>query len=157
MSSGATPITPERFAKAIKELPLANLHFKAAEIRNSIAHLMSSNEQLQPFVDGGDPECNDAIQENLVVLQRMEERILLLKGEVEGRGFKWGEEGSSLENVESNGHASIEEVRMASQASHRRLSTRLSGGRLGDEELARRVREQMDEVDNNETQKGMHL
>ena len=155
MSSGATPIAPERFAEAIKELPLANLHFKAAEIRNSIAHLMSSNQQLQPFADEGDPDCIDAVQENLVVLQRMEERILLLKGEVEGRGFRWGEEGSRPESVEANGHASVEEVRVASQASHR--ITRLSGGRLGDEELARRVREQMEEVDDNETQNGMHL
>ena len=153
MSSGATPITPERFAEAIKELPLANLHVKAAEIRNSIAHLVSSNQQLQPFVDEGDPDCIDAIQENLVVLQRMEERILLLKGEVEGRGFRWGEEGSRPENVESNGHAGVEEVRVASQASHRRSS----GGRLGDEESARRVREQTEEIDDNEIQNGMHL
>ena len=157
MSSGATPITPERFAEAIKELPLANLHFKAAEIRNSITHLVSSNQQLQPFVDEGDPDCIDAVQENLVVIQRMEERILLLKGEVEGRGFRWGEDQLRSESVESNGHASVEEVRVASQASHRRSSTRLSGGRLGDEELARRVREQMEEVDENETQDGMHL
>ena len=155
MSSGATPITPERFAEAIKELPLANLHFKAAEIRNSIAHLVSSNQQLQPFVDEGDPDCIDAIQENLVVIQRMEERILLLKGEVEGRGFRWGEERSRLESVESNGHASVEEVRVAWQASHRRSSH--SDGRLGDEELARRVREQMEEADDNETQDGIHL
>ena len=153
MSSGATLITPERFAEAIKELPLANLHVKAAEIRNSIAHLVSSNQQLQPFVNEGDPDCIDAIQENLVVLQRMEERILLLKGEVEGRGFRWGEEGSKEENVESNGHASVEEVRVASQVSHRRPS----GGRLGDDEPARRVREQMEEIDDNETQNGMLL
>ena len=155
MSSGATPITPERFAEAIKELPLANLHFKAAEIRNSIAHLVSSNQQLQPLVDEGDPDCIDAIQENLVVIQRMEERILLLKGEVEGRGFRWGEEGSRPESVESDRHASVEEVRVASQASHR--SIRLSGGGLGGEELCRRVREQMEEADDNETQNGMHL
>lgn len=157
MSSGATPITLERFAEAIKELPLANLYFKAAEIRNSIAHLVSSNQQLQPFVDEGDPDCIGAIQENLVVIQRMEKRILLLKAEVEGRGFRWGEEQSKPESIESNGNARVEEVRVASQAIHRRSSTRLSGRRLADEELARRARGQMEEVGDNETQDGMHL
>lgn len=156
MSSGATPITPERFAEAIKELPLANLQFKAAEICNSIAHLVSSNQQLQPFVDEGDSDCIDAIQENLVVIQRMEERILLLKGEVEGRGSRWGDERTKPERVGSNGLCSTQEVRVASQATHGR-SSRLSSGQLGDEELARSVREQMEEGDDNETQNGMHL
>ena len=157
MSSDATPITPERFAKAIKELPLANLHFKAVEIRNSMAHLVSSNQQLQPFADEGSPDCVDAVQENLVVIQRMKERILLLKGEVEGRGFKWAEEGPRPGNIDSTGHASVEEVRMASRVTHRRPSTRPSGGRIEDEELARRLREQMEEADDSEAQDGVHL
>ena len=157
MSSDATPITAERFAEAIKELPLANLHFKAAEIRNSIAHLVSSNQQLQPFADEGDSDCADAIQENLVVVQRMKERILLLKGEVEGRGSKWAEGGPRPEIVESNGHASVEEVRVASEPIHGGPSTRPSGGRRGDEELAQRLREQMAEVDDNEAHDGVHL
>ena len=157
MSFDATPITPERFAEAIKELPLANLHFKAAEIRNSIAHLVSSNQQLQPFADEGDSDCADAIQENLVVVQRMKERILLLKGEVEGRGSKWAEEGPRPEIVESNGHASVEEVRVASEPIHGGSSTRPSGGRRGDEELAQRLREQMAEVDDNEAHDGVYL
>ena len=157
MSSGATPITPERFAEAIKELPLANLHSKAAEIRNSIAHLVSSNQQLQPFADEGDSVCADAVQGNVVVIQRMEERILLLKGEVEGRGSKWAEEEPRPENIESNGHASVEEVRAASQIIHGGRFTRPSGGQRGDEELAQRLREQMEEVHNNEAQDGVHL
>lgn len=156
MSSDATPITPERFTKAIKELPLANLHFKAAEIRNSVAHLVSSNQQLQPCADEGDADCADAIEDNLVVIQRMKERIVLLKGEVEGRGFKWAEEGSRPENVESKGHASGEEVRVASWESHSESSTRPYGRRLGDEELARRLREQLEESNENEAQ-GVHL
>lgn len=157
MSSDATPITPERFAEAIKELPLANLHFKAAEIRNSIAHLVSSNQQLQPFADEGDSDCAGAIQENLLVVQRMKERILLLKGEVEGRGSKWAEEAPRPEIVESNGHASVEEVRVASQSIQGVSSTRPSGGRRGDEELAQRLREQMEEVDDNQAHDGVHL
>ena len=75
MSSSAIPITRERFAEAIKELPLANLHFKAAEIRNSIAHLVSSNQQLQPLADEGDSDCIYAIKENILVTQRMEQPI----------------------------------------------------------------------------------
>ena len=156
MSSDATPITPERFAEAIKELPLANLHFKTAEIRNSIAHLISSNQQLQLFADEGDADCVDAIEENQVVIQRMEERIFLLKGEVKGRGFKWAEEGPRPENVESNGHSRVEEVRVTSRVTHGVSSTRPYHGRFGDEELARRLREQMEEVDEDEAQ-GVHL
>ena len=153
MSSTATPIPPQRFAEAIKELPLANLHFKAAEICNSISHLVSSNQQLQPFADEGDSDCAEAIQENLVVIHRMEERISLLKGEVEGRGFKWGEEEPRSENVDLNGHAGVEAFREA----HTGPITRPSGGRLGDEELARRLRVQREEDDDDDAQDGVHL
>lgn len=86
-----------------------------------------------------------------MVIQRMEDRILLLRGEVEGRGFKWGEDKSRPENVKSNGHAGVEEIQGASQ------NLRPSGGQLGDEELARRLREQMEEDDDDEAQGGLHL
>lgn len=97
MSNEAAPISPARFAAALKDLPLSTLHLKAAEIRNSIAHLDYSNEQLKPFADGTDPsangrldqDCIDAIKENEIVITRMQERIALLKGEVEGRGSSW--------------------------------------------------------------------
>jgi len=67
------------------------------EIRNSVAHLDYSNEQLKPFADGTDPsangrpdqDCIDAIKENEIVIARMQERIALLKAEVEGRGSSW--------------------------------------------------------------------
>lgn len=82
MSSEAHPISPARFAEALKDLPLSTLHLKAAELRNSIAHLDYSNEQLQPFADGTetsvngvpDQDCVDAIRENEVVIARMQER-----------------------------------------------------------------------------------
>lgn len=90
-----------------------------------------------------------------MVIQRMEERILLLKGEVEGRGFKWVEDESRSENVESNGHARVEEATGPSRNNHGG-NTRPSGGRLGDEELAQRLREQM-EYDDDEAQDGVHL
>jgi hypothetical protein len=97
MSNEATPISPPRFAAALKDLPLSTLHLKAMEIRNSVAHLDYSNEQLKPFADGTDPsangrpdqDCIDAIKENEIVIARMQERIALLKAEVEGRGSSW--------------------------------------------------------------------
>lgn len=111
MSSEATPISPTRFAEALKELPLSTLHLKAAELRNNIAHLDYSNQQLKPFADGTEPsangqpdqDCIDAIRENEIVIARMQERIALLKVEVEGRGSSWLEFQSTdeLKNEES--------------------------------------------------------
>ena len=95
MSNETAPISPARFALALKDLPLSTLHLKAAELRNSIAHLDYSNEQLKPFADGvegdnsPDQDCVDAIKENEVVIARMLERIQLLREEVEGRGSSW--------------------------------------------------------------------
>ena len=90
MSAVSTPIPPHRFAEAIVDLPLSNLYFKASEIRNSRAHLLSSNEQLRPYADeGGDADCAQAIEENKRTIQRIEERLLLLRIEVERRGSPW--------------------------------------------------------------------
>ena len=155
MSSTSIPIPPHRFAEAIKELPLANLHFKAAEIRNSISHLQSSNEQLQAFADEGDRDCAEAIEENVVVIQRMEGRIALLKREVEGRGFNWGDdEGKRNGEAEMNGHGEdgMEQESTSSNGQQRGQP----GGSLGDEELARRL---MEHVDENEEggEDGVHL
>ncbi len=81
------------------------------EIRNSIAHLDYSNEQLKPFADGTDPsangrpdqDCIDAIKENEIVIARMQERIALLKAEVETRGSSWLEFQSVEELQEGDG------------------------------------------------------
>ena len=80
MSSNAAPISPARFAAALSSLPLPNLHLKAAELRNSIAHLEYSNLQLQPLAEEGDRDCKEAFEENRETIVRMEERIQLLKG-----------------------------------------------------------------------------
>jgi hypothetical protein len=130
MSNEATPISPARFAAALKDLPLSTLHLKAAELRNSIAHLDYSNEQLKPFADGTegdngpDQDCVDAMNENEAVIQRMLERMALLREEVEGRGSSWlefdsaeeveegkedrGEDGHRLVNGTGEGHAEEE-------------------------------------------------
>ncbi|KAL2257440.1 hypothetical protein VTK26DRAFT_172 [Humicola hyalothermophila] len=124
MSAESQPITPARFAAALKDLPLSSLHLKLLELRNSIAHLDYSNEQLRPYAEGiatafspssppasqseqsqsqsqtygpeppqprGEPDqdCIDAIKENEQVIERMQERIRLVRAEVESRGLSW--------------------------------------------------------------------
>ncbi|TVY27352.1 hypothetical protein LHYA1_G003003, partial [Lachnellula hyalina] len=103
MSSASPPISPSRFASALKDLPLSTLHLKAAELRNSIAHLDYSNEQLKPFAESEPPDqdCVDAIRENEVVITRMTDRIRLLRVEVEGRGSSWLEFRSQEEVAEA--------------------------------------------------------
>jgi hypothetical protein len=102
MSSEALPIAPRAFAAALKDLTLQTLHLKVLELRNSLAHLAYSNEQLRPFAEGAadaaagadgvpDQDCVDAIRENEEVMRRMEERIALVRAEVEGRGAAWTE------------------------------------------------------------------
>ncbi|KAH6650029.1 hypothetical protein F5144DRAFT_625112 [Chaetomium tenue] len=120
MSSEALPISPTRFAAALPDLPLSTLHLKVLELRNSIAHLDYSNEQLRPFAEGTatatttsttqtstttppqqtpsaaataepDADCADAIRENEGVIARMQERIALVRAEVERRGLGWAE------------------------------------------------------------------
>lgn len=160
MSAGAAPIPLERFAEAIAELPLGNLHAKAAELRNSIAHLVSSNEQLQEYADEGDRDCADAIRENEEVVARMEARIALLKNEVENRGFHWGEDQPATANGESGNqmdHNHIDAEEPSTSETHPPAQpARTQGGSLGDEELARRLREHMDE-DMQDRDDGVHL
>lgn len=96
------PITPARFAAALKDLSPASLHLKVLEIRNSLAHLAHSNAQLRPFAEGtvaaiggspGEPDadCAEAIRENEAVIERMRGRIELVRAEVEERGMSWRE------------------------------------------------------------------
>ncbi|MCJ1399916.1 hypothetical protein MMC11_003119 [Xylographa trunciseda] len=159
MSSNAPPITPARFVAALPDLPLSSLHAKAAELRNSIAHLEASNDQLRPFADEGDIDCADAIRENEEVMTRMRERIVLLKTEVEGRGFLW-DHGATDINGKEPGEEDLDTANgdVTSEAGNQGVNGRLGrvgrgGGSLSDEELARRLRERM-EVDEEE---GLHL
>jgi hypothetical protein len=112
-SADTTPISPARFAAAIKDLPVDTLHLKVLEIRNSIAHLQYSNDQLKPFAEGAstsdstsategpDQDCIDAIRENEQVIDRMAERIALIRAEVEDRGVSWTEFQSKDEIAEA--------------------------------------------------------
>ncbi|KAL9099241.1 MAG: hypothetical protein Q9163_005232 [Psora crenata] len=162
MSAAATPIPPHRFAEAIADLPLANLHDKAAEIRNSISHLEHSNEQLQQFADQGDTDCTDAIAENRVVIQRMEERISLLKEEVERRGYRWGEDEDGEGKAEAGGNGHAEHVgsgdaegRFAEVTEDRLPATHGSRGPLQDDAPTRPLAEGIEE--DGEEEHGLYL
>jgi len=168
------PISAADFALAISDLPLDTLHAKAAEIENSMRHLRSSNAQMLPFADNGDQDCKDAVFENLQVIGRMNERIDLLRAEVERRGMRWS--GAELEDdnarvrangvvngdgaVVINGHGF--EARMVdgeSAADGTAVSgvvsaPRAPSGRWTDEELRRRIEAQTADDGDDE---GVHL
>ena len=156
MSANAIPISAARFAAALPDLSLSSIHNKAAELRNSIAHLEDSNSQLQSFANEGDADCEEAMRENIEVIERMKERIRLLKAEVERRGSSWhggegkaGEEESRVNGdvVTVNGVSSEAEAVQDQDVSADRTgdATAITGGRIGDEELARRLGERMQE------------
>ncbi|PSK37400.1 hypothetical protein B9Z65_2142 [Elsinoe australis] len=152
MSADTLPIEPADFARALEALPPETLHQRAAEIQNSIAHLKYSNEQMMPFADEGDDDCREAMFENLVVIGRMNERIRMLREEVEKRGLRWMDaEVEEAEERKVNGH--VEGSEEGAQAVQR--EARAPSGRLGDEELRRRLEEQMGEDDGEE--EGVHL
>jgi hypothetical protein len=205
MSSDALPISPSRFAEALKSLPLSTLHLKVLELRNSIAHLDYSNEQLRPFALGTsqpigsspsepqqpDQDCIDAIRENEQVISRMEERIRLVRAEVEDRGQKW-EEFASKEELEEkvggepgegvNGEATVNGDGNAPNGTGERhpawtdgtfqtgvirggrvemdaVPGSRTGGTLSDEELRRRMEEQLRGLGDgqDDEEEGMHL
>ncbi|CAK4033983.1 Hypothetical predicted protein [Lecanosticta acicola] len=137
-------ISSESFAEAIKDLPLDTLYAKAAELQNSISHLLSSNIQMKPFADEGDRDCVEAIEENDVVIKRHEERIELLKVEAERRGLAWSRHGDNTEEV----------VPKTNGATHEEAS---GNGRLTDEELRRRLEEQMSDTVGEDDEDGVHL
>ena len=105
MSAETRPISPASFAKALEDLPIENIYSKVHEINNSIAHLKNSNKLLQEYSDStkndesldaetradGDKDSLDAIRENTVVVERQQDRVRLLKAEVERRGQRWHE------------------------------------------------------------------
>jgi hypothetical protein len=142
MSSQARPISPTQFATALGDLPVETLYAKVAEIRNSIDHLARSNKELEEYSQsvGGDADCVVALRENEEVMGRMNERIGLIKREVERRGQKW-------HDGEVNGETDGEVV--------------AAGRRMSDEELRRQMEERMVEDDGDDNgngdDEGVHL
>ncbi|KAK6197245.1 hypothetical protein LQW54_010763 [Pestalotiopsis sp. IQ-011] len=130
MSSEAMPIDPARFAEALKELPSSSLALKVLELRNSIAHLDYSNEELKPFADGTatalesgaagpnepDQDCVDAIKENEAVIERMQHRIQLIRAEVEDRGLSWDEFKGKTEEDKKDDTAAPADTQTQAQA-----------------------------------------
>ncbi|KAK5120478.1 hypothetical protein LTR85_006133 [Meristemomyces frigidus] len=155
-SETINPIDPSRFALALEALPLDALHAKAAEIHNSTLHLRHSNNEMLPFAEQGDQDCKDAMLENLAVIGRMNERVGLIRAEVERRGQRWsegevedkeqqgggdGEAGGLLVNgaaatTNGVGHAAST---VSSAVSGEVQQPRAPSGRLTDEELRRQL------------------
>lgn len=148
----------DRFAEAIAELPLGNLHAKAAELRNSIAHLVSSNQQLQQYAENGDKDCADAVLENNEVIGRMEMRISLLKSEVKNRGFRWSEDEPATVNGKTAHPTNHNEANhsSASESTFNAQPPRGYSGSLNDEELARQLNDQLNE-EMQDDDDGVHL
>lgn len=100
---------------------------------------------MLPFAEEGDQDCKEAMFENLTVIGRINERIELLREEVERRGMPWvngdGEEARGKEDTRVNG---AEDGRNGSARN----------GRLTDEELRRQLEAQMGEE---EEEDGVHL
>jgi hypothetical protein len=118
------------------------------------------------------------IGENEIVIERMRERVGLVKREVEKRGGRWHEAGAEVDGVNGeegdgevreNGHVdgvmdgeqglngeAVQEGE-SSRAEHAGRADddgpRQAGGRLNDEELRRRMLERMDANDDD----GVHL
>jgi hypothetical protein len=91
MSHESQPITLTRFASALSDLPIDAIYSKYSELRNNIAHMESSNKQLEDFArENDDRDCYEALLENRQVIKRFQERIEALKSEVtEIRGLPW--------------------------------------------------------------------
>jgi hypothetical protein len=118
MSAQARPISPTRFAAALKDLALSNLYNKVSELRNQLAHLDYSNQEMQAFAEGTAPgltepdkDCILAIEENEVVIKRIVERLALLRVEIEGRGNAWLDGRHEEERKLANGHLTEEQGR----------------------------------------------
>ncbi|KAF4958177.1 hypothetical protein FSARC_11061 [Fusarium sarcochroum] len=194
-SADTRPIAPARFAAALQDLSVGMLHLKVLEIRNSIAHLQYSNDQLKPFAEGTetapssatsepDQDCIDAIRENEAVIDRMAERIALIRAEVEERGLSWTEFQSQDEatsknddEVLVNGDAQTNTAAPEAESRHDawndgtfqtgtirngevhldREAGRPEGGSLSDEQLQRALEERMRDLGTEDDEGGMHL
>lgn len=93
MSAQTRPPTAEEFALALTELPASSLALKVLELRNQIAHLDYSIAEMRPFAEAAEPDqiCVEGIQENEVVIGKVQQRIELIRKEVENRGMSWHE------------------------------------------------------------------
>ncbi|KAI5206635.1 hypothetical protein E4T42_04461 [Aureobasidium subglaciale] len=153
MSHEALPIDRVRFAEALESLPIDALHSKVAELRNNMDHLRFSNEQMVPFADEGDQDCKDAMYENLIVINRMNERIEMIRAEVEKRGMRWSEaevEDRQTSEAMVNGYTTTN----TSQTQ----SSQAQSGRLTDEQLRAQLEARLaQDTQHDQEEEGLHL
>lgn len=150
MSHEALPIDRVRFAEALESLPLDALHSKVAELRNNMNHLRSSNEQMVPFADEGDQDCKDAMYENLIVINRMNERIELLRAEVEKRGMRWSE--AEVKDLQ------VSERMVNGDSATQTQPTQSQSGRLTDDELRAQLEARLAQHSHeDQEEEGLHL
>lgn len=158
MSHGALPIDARAFSQALEPLPIDALHAKVAEIQNSISHLKTSNDQMLPFAEEGDQDCKDAMFENLIVIGRMNDRIQLLREEVERRGLRWAD--GEVEDAENRKRLAPDGTNgQTIGAQHQPVADQAGSGSLTDQELRARIAAQMDENDEDDQsgEGGVHL
>ncbi|THY36107.1 hypothetical protein D6D01_00750 [Aureobasidium pullulans] len=152
---------------ALESLPLDALHSKVAELRNNMNHLRSSNEQMVPFADEGDQgtvehfsflearsntsqDCKDAMYENLIVINRMNERIELLRAEVEKRGMRWSE--AEVEDLQ------VSERMVNGDSTTQTQPTQSQSGRLTDDELRAQLEARLAQhIQEDQEEEGLHL
>lgn len=170
MSSETRPISPDSFAKAIEDLPVENLYSKAFEINNSVAHLEQSNKLLQEYSDsikndqtldpdtraGGDKDCLDAIRENEIVIERQQERVRLLKAEVERRGQRWHELDPKQNNGSINGHNGDVSADVEGDDTTAAPANAPAPSRLTDDELRQELEARLAQ-DTEDDNTGLHL
>ncbi|GAB7350905.1 hypothetical protein MBLNU459_g1419t1 [Dothideomycetes sp. NU459] len=116
--------------------------------------------------------CKDAMFENLVVIGRMNERIQLLRAEVERRGMRWADaeveertmtdaNGEGVNGVggssSSSGGGGGGGVEMFVGGSAQRQAPRAPSGTLTDEELRARLLERLGDDDEAGEDDGVHL
>ncbi|KAJ5226750.1 uncharacterized protein N7469_006756 [Penicillium citrinum] len=108
MAAQVFTINPEAFVEALKELPLSSVYAKVSELRNSIAHLHRSNAEMRAFMESSETEeekreMEGYIRENEGVFKSMEERLGMLRNEVERRGQRWIEESEDGDDAKVQG------------------------------------------------------
>ncbi|KAH0159720.1 hypothetical protein KCU67_g6994, partial [Aureobasidium melanogenum] len=106
---------------------------------------------MVPFADDGDQDCKDAMYENLVVISRMNERIELLRAEVEKRGMRWSE-------AEVEDRQVSERMVNGDSASTTTTQSQPPSGRLTDEQLRAQLEARLaQDTQDDQEEEGLHL
>jgi hypothetical protein len=151
---------------------------------DSCRHSENEEQDLYRVSAAPDQDCIDAIRENEGVIDRMAERIALIRVEVEERGLNWTEfqnrdesESKNDEDAVVNGNAQTDVAASNTESRHDawsdgtfqtgtirngevhldREAGRPEGGSLSDEQLRRALEERMRDLGTEDEEGGMHL